>query len=83
MVLLNKEKNNSGKSQERESLSSKWQKVTIQFVSGRYGSLSFRLGFDGRARTPSLIREIFPLPFPSILAELFFPRVICLLLTST
>ena len=35
-------KNNSGKSQERESLSSKWRKVRVQFVSGRYGPLSFR-----------------------------------------
>ena len=36
-------KNNSGKTQERESLSSKWLKVKIQFVSSRYGPLSYKL----------------------------------------
>ena len=36
----------TSKSQKRESLSSKWRKVRIQFVSGRYGSFLSNLGFD-------------------------------------
>ena len=43
------------------------------------------LGFDGRARFPNLkfiIRGIIPLPFSSILLELFLPPVTCLLFTS-
>ena len=42
------------------------------------------LGFDSRARTPNLkfIRGMFPLPFSSILSELFFLPVICLLFMS-
>ena len=49
ILLLNKRKKEtkkkSGKSQERENLSSKWWKVKLRFDNGRYSPLSYK--FNG------------------------------------
>ena len=90
ILLLNKRKkqnkNNSGKSHERKSFllnGGRWKYSS----SAWYVRSAFlqTLGFNGRARILNLkfiIRGIFPLLFISLLSELFFPSIICLLFTS-